>query len=545
MLRKSGIVLSSNSNIQSLCSGQFGTSSSSDPKGRLAKQQHRPYAIIPDGYSRHQHDGHRWPEVTSVNAIPTPYQIFNQKKGSPYSKQKFYELVKIYHPDRHYHDVLNRNLSYSTKLERYRLIIAANNILSDPVKRGAYDRYGAGWNGQPDVTQPESSSEPSQNGGRGWAGGPNGPSQNATWEDWEKWYQRDASGPQEPTFVSNSTFVTLIVILAAIGGLGQASRLSNYSLNFIERTDALHHRMSKELKQRRRQTTIALGSKEERIQRFLKQRDQAGYGFVDSQEEQYMMLLSHPEVCSSADIERRRLDIHHKGANQGIGFETAKNLLLYSESYHILIGSRDPQKGSDAVSALQSLPIKGTVSSVQLDVTNDSSVDSAATHIAETYNRLDILVNNAGIYSQNPVLRDAFREILAVNVVGVLSVTEAFLPLLRKSTAPRLIFVSSSTGSISQAFDPNSKYYSPAAIDYRASKAALNMLMVQYWVRLGKEGFKVLGADPGLTATNFFRPLRPGAVEPEVGGERIAAVVRGERDEDMGRVCGEYGVSPF
>ena len=74
------------------------------------------------------------------------------------------------------------------------------------------------------------------------------------------------------------------------------------------------------------------------------------------------------------------------------------------------------------------------------------------------------------------------------------------------------------------------------------------MLMVQYWVKLGKEGFKVFGADPGLIATNFVgadQVRKRGAAEPPVGGERIATVVKGERDDDVGRVCGEYGVSPW
>lgn len=76
------------------------------------------------------------------------------------------------------------------------------------------------------------------------------------------------------------------------------------------------------------------------------------------------------------------------------------------------------------------------------------------------------------------------------------------------------------------------------------------MLMNQYWVRLQKDGFKVFGADPGLIATNFVGGdpdmlRKRGAQEPEVGGERIATVVRGDRDPDVGRLCGEYGISPW
>lgn len=233
------------------------------------------------------------------------------------------------------------------------------------------------------------------------------------------------------------------------------------------------------------------------------------------------------------------------GGNQGIGYETAKNLLLSSSSYHIVLGSRDLANGAVAVSALQKLPIRGTVEAIQIDVTDDASVDAAAREIRATFGRLDVLINNAGIGARHsPSARDAMREVLGVNVVGVVSVTEAFLPLLRKSSSPRLIFVSSTTGSITIAADPTGPLHGGGAMDYRCSKAALNMLMVLYWNRLEQEGFKVFGANPGLIATNFHGDGRPGS-QPAVGGERIAAVVRGDRDADVGKVCNARGVLPW
>ncbi|KAE9372989.1 NAD(P)-binding protein [Stipitochalara longipes BDJ] len=240
-----------------------------------------------------------------------------------------------------------------------------------------------------------------------------------------------------------------------------------------------------------------------------------------------------------------RIIVFITGANQGIGYETAKNLLLFSSKYHVILGSRDLTKGTDAISNLLNFPIKGTVEAVQIDVTDDASVDAAAKKVRDTLGRLDVLINNAGIGARhNPSARDAIREVLAVNVVGVVSVTEAFLPLLRKSSAPRLIFVSSTTGSIAIAADPTGPLHGGGAMDYRSSKAALNMLMVLYWNRLEQEGFKVFGANPGLIATNFHEGSRPGS-EPETGGERIAAVVRGDRDVDVGKVCNANGVLPW
>ncbi|KAI9774134.1 MAG: hypothetical protein M1840_005227 [Geoglossum simile] len=184
------------------------------------------------------------------------------------------------------------------------------------------------------------------------------------------------------------------------------------------------------------------------------------------------------------------------GANQGVGFETSQNLLLSSADYHALLGSRDVAKGEAAARALQSLPgLKGTISLVRINVIDDK------------YGRLDVLVNDSGIFSAKQPARDAFRDTLAVSVVGALSTTEAFLPLLRRSSAPRLVFVSSSIGSITHAADPNSRYYGAHASEYRASKAALNM----------RQG---------------------GAGEPEGGGERVATVVKGKRDADVGKSAG-------
>ncbi|KAI7202341.1 hypothetical protein KC343_g10223 [Hortaea werneckii] len=250
-----------------------------------------------------------------------------------------------------------------------------------------------------------------------------------------------------------------------------------------------------------------------------------------------------------ASLEKKLMLI--TGANQGIGFETAKNVLLGSPSFHVILGSRKLASGEDAVQKLQAeAGIQGTVSSIQVDVTDDNSVDAAAKKVAAEHGRLDILVNNAGIVSlANPPLREKYREVLNTNVVGALSMTETFLDLLRKSSEPRLVFVSSSVGSITQAADPTSKYYSDKGFEYRSSKAAMNMLLVLYHNRLQREGIKVLGADPGLCATNFTGNaaalLSRGAALPAQGGDRVATVAKGEKDADVGHVLGEYGISPW
>lgn len=220
--------------------------------------------------------------------------------------------MKLYHPDKH--DVgADDGLAYATKLERYRLVVAANAILSDPVKRGAYDTYGAGWNGQPDVRLREGKHGPNSHwgdySGKGWGGGgggPGGPSQNATWEDWERWYERESGGKQEPAFVSNGAFVSLVAILAALGGVANATRANNYGIDFVKQKDALHDQVSKDLVKRRRESSTS-SDRDERIQTFLRQRDALGYDIADPAEDRFRKMLPEPEVCSSEDVKSRSM----------------------------------------------------------------------------------------------------------------------------------------------------------------------------------------------------------------------------------------------
>lgn len=228
---------------------------------------------------------------------------------------------------------------------------------------------------------------------------------------------------------------------------------------------------------------------------------------------------------------------------------------MSSSKYHVLLGSRDAANGEQAATALQQIPeTKGSVEPFTINVESDESVDSAAARIASTHGRLDVLVNNAaicplssfaGTSPSSPASRDVIRDVFNTNVAGVVSITEAMLPLLQKSPTPRLVFVSSSTGSLTHAADPTSRLHVASRTEYRMSKAALNFLMVQYWTALKDSAFLVHAADPGLNATGLTadpESLRArGAPEPHVGGERIAKVVRGERDDDAGKVCGEYG----
>lgn len=199
------------------------------------------------------------------------------------------------------------------KNERYRLVVAANEILSDPIKRSAFDLYGAGWNGMPGVRTSHDATN-SRTTGAGWRE-PGGPSRNATWEDWERWYGRnDPKDKQVPQFVSNGAFVSLIVTFAVLGGVGQATRVGNFSTTFIEQRDALHQNISMDLNRRRKETTTLWGTREERIDNFLKHRDPEGYEELADRG-----LRPTSDVCSSDHVKRRPMafDKHFGNTKDG------------------------------------------------------------------------------------------------------------------------------------------------------------------------------------------------------------------------------------
>jgi NAD(P)-dependent dehydrogenase (short-subunit alcohol dehydrogenase family) len=212
------------------------------------------------------------------------------------------------------------------------------------------------------------------------------------------------------------------------------------------------------------------------------------------------------------------------GANKGIGFETARQ--LGSAGMTVLVGARDAERGRDAESALRDGGIDARF--VQLDVTDPKSVQRAAEWIDAEYGRLDVLVNNAGAASvarrggpPSQTSLDDMRAVYEINVFGVVAVTNAMLPLLRRAPAARIVNVSSEVGSITSQSDPASPLSQmPPSAQYPSSKAALNMLTAMYAKELRDTAIKVNAANPGYTATDFndnrgFRTPAEGA-EPSV-----------------------------
>ncbi|TPW73749.1 SDR family NAD(P)-dependent oxidoreductase [Schumannella sp. 10F1B-5-1] len=181
------------------------------------------------------------------------------------------------------------------------------------------------------------------------------------------------------------------------------------------------------------------------------------------------------------------------GANRSLGLETARRLI--EAGHTVYAGMRDLASG-DAVAALGAIP-------VQLDVADQSSVDAALASLPE----LDVLVNNAGIlgtsFTADDLDADAMASVLDTNVVGIVRVTQAALPLLRRSAHPVIVNVASGVGWPRFLTTEGTDEFPVPAIPYAASKAAVIALTVQYAKNL--PGFRVNVSDPGYTATDFNR----------------------------------------
>ncbi|MBX6750872.1 MAG: SDR family oxidoreductase [Micromonosporaceae bacterium] len=207
------------------------------------------------------------------------------------------------------------------------------------------------------------------------------------------------------------------------------------------------------------------------------------------------------------------------GANKGIGFATAR--LLGERGMTVLVGARDAGRGQAAAGSLREAGIDARP--VTLDVTDETSIEKAAAWIAGEFGHLDVLVNNAGIALGDGTGRPSettlptLRAVFETNVYGVVAVTNAMLPLLRKGSAPRVVNVSSEAGSIGFMTDPESPMWPVASVTYPASKTALNMVTVMYAKELRDSGIKVNAANPGYCATDLNH--NSGFRTPEQGAE--------------------------
>lgn len=197
------------------------------------------------------------------------------------------------------------------------------------------------------------------------------------------------------------------------------------------------------------------------------------------------------------------------GANKGIGYEIAAG--LGARGWKVAVGARDERRRAAAVDQLQAAGVDAF--GVPLDVTDDASAGAAAELIEEHAGRLDALVNNAGITGGGPqapttVTPEIMRTVVETNVIGVIRVTNAMLPLLRRAASPRIVNVSSSVGSLT--LQTTGGEVGPIAAAYSPSKSFLNAVTIQYAKELADTNILINAACPGFVATdlNGFRGTR-------------------------------------
>ncbi|MDP9793099.1 NAD(P)-dependent dehydrogenase (short-subunit alcohol dehydrogenase family) [Catenuloplanes nepalensis] len=192
------------------------------------------------------------------------------------------------------------------------------------------------------------------------------------------------------------------------------------------------------------------------------------------------------------------------GANKGIGYEVAAG--LGALGHRVGVGARDPRRREDAVARLRAAGVDAF--GVPLDVTDDASVATAAALLSEHAGRLDVLVNNAGILTEtwpdtpSAATPEMMRRVVETNVIGVVRVTNAMLPLLRRAQRPRIVNQSSHLGSLGLQTTPGVEFGGESGA-YAPSKTFLNAVTVQYAKELSNTKIKINIACPGYVATDF------------------------------------------
>ncbi|GAA4985610.1 SDR family oxidoreductase [Kitasatospora paranensis] len=188
------------------------------------------------------------------------------------------------------------------------------------------------------------------------------------------------------------------------------------------------------------------------------------------------------------------------GANKGLGFETARRLV--AAGHTVYIGARDAERGRQAAERLGARLLV-------LDITDDASVDAAAKAV-EADGGLDVLINNAGIEERGDgnrvigaaeVTAELMRRTFETNVFGTVRVTHAFLPLLQRSAAPVVVNLSSGLASLTRVSRPGTPAAAYPGVAYPASKAAVNMITVQFAKAF--PAIRINAVEPGFTRTDL------------------------------------------
>ncbi|KAI1658613.1 NAD(P)-binding protein [Daldinia decipiens] len=262
------------------------------------------------------------------------------------------------------------------------------------------------------------------------------------------------------------------------------------------------------------------------------------------------------------------------GGSTGLGFEITKALYQSEIPYELIIGALVVSDGEDAIAALrkETPQSASSLSLVQVDLTSDASLEKAIEYISSQHGRLDSLVNNSGgsfdldIQEGRMSLREGFNATWNLNVTGTHVLTSLAVPLLLKSTDPRIVFMTSGTSTLTETentTNPNSAGIndSPPAgwpkpkigmpvTGYRSTKTALNMLMREWHRILKNDGVKVWAVSPGFFVTGLggfgSETLKKlGARDPSIGGQFVRDVLQGKRDEDAGKAIRSSTIQPW
>jgi NAD(P)-dependent dehydrogenase (short-subunit alcohol dehydrogenase family) len=242
------------------------------------------------------------------------------------------------------------------------------------------------------------------------------------------------------------------------------------------------------------------------------------------------------------------------GATNGIGLDTAI-LLSSTPTNHIILGARNANKAETKLREIQSKNSSASLSILELDVDSDDSIASATAQLTKDFPRIDVLINNAGICpeamdAQFPT-RAELRSTFETNVYGPTLLTSALLPLLQKSSAAKIINVTSGLGAISTfdatlpADSPLHNHKTVKGAAYRMSKSALNMLSAYTQYQLGDK-VKVWAYCPGYVVTDLTNDREAREVNPYTetswtSAEGIEEVLSGKRDKDVGGFVTKYG----
>ena len=231
--------------------------------------------------------------------------------------------------------------------------------------------------------------------------------------------------------------------------------------------------------------------------------------------------------------------------NKGIGFEVCRNLA--QAGCRVLLAARNQALGAAAVERLRQEGFSEVVF-LELDITNDQTVQASALQIGSECGHLDILVNNAGINAAGdgyPSVADleVVRRVLDTNFIGTLRVIQAMLPLLKSAPSGRIVNVSSELGSMTMNSNPEWEHYNVKLIGYNASKSAINLLTVQLAWELRGTNVKVNSANPGFTKTDLNR--NTGTQPVEVGAIAATRLALLDDEGPTGTAVSKDGQDPW